>query len=119
LLARLADSQPDSVRLAEAVSKFVDEAGTEPALRRHRLRWVLGFAADLYRQAMRIAGGGAAEGDAELSRAATALGRATLDTEVLAGQLERTLDAIAQVGRNANQSALVFAWLDEMVHAPA
>jgi DNA polymerase-3 subunit delta' len=42
LLNRLADAELDSVRFAEAVGKFVDEAGTDAFRRRNRLRQLIG-----------------------------------------------------------------------------
>jgi DNA polymerase-3 subunit delta' len=116
LLNRLADAELDSVRFAEAIGKFVDEVGTDAFRRRNRLRQVIGFAAEFYRQVARAISGAPAEGDAETQQAVEqALRHMPGDAELAADRLERCLDALGHVDRNANQGALIAAWMDDLV----
>jgi DNA polymerase III subunit delta' len=118
LLNRLAGAELDSVRFSEAVGKFVDEAGTDAFRRRNRLRQVIGFAAEFYRQLVRAMGSAApqTEGDSETQQAvAQALRHMPPDAELAADRLERCLEALGHVDRNANQGALISAWIDDLV----
>ncbi len=92
LLAGLAKPTVDSVSLARAVAAFVDAAGKEAALRRARLRQVVGFAAEFYRRQL----------------------REQHDAERAAARIDRCLEAAAQIDRNANQSTLIECWLDDL-----
>ncbi len=116
LLARLSEADVDSVRLADAVSKFVDEAGTDAFRRRNRLRQVIGFAVEFYRQLARSLSGAHVEGDVETEQAIAAAVRTFGgDAETAADRLDRCLEALGHVDRNANQAALINAWIDELV----
>lgn len=115
LLSRLAEPQWDSVRLAKAVLTFVDEAGKEAPLRRARARQLVAFAADFYRQLMRRLTGAPLTGDAELD---AIVGRAVItwpaDDETAAACVDRCLDALAHIDRNANQAIWIECWLDDL-----
>jgi DNA polymerase-3 subunit delta' len=116
LLARLSEADLDSVRFAEAIGKFVDEAGTDAFRRRNRLRQVIGFAAEFYRQLARSLAGAAANADAQTQQAIAAAQRSTSGgAEAAANRLDRCLEALGHVDRNANQSALIAAWIDDLV----
>ncbi len=116
LYERLASPVIDSVRFSKAVSALVDEAGKQPALRRARLRQVVGFATDFYRSLLHAKSGAAEVGDAELRESlARALENSPGDPEDTAGRLERCLEAAEQIDRNANQSTLIETWLDDLV----
>jgi DNA polymerase-3 subunit delta' len=93
----------DRVRLGRAVQAFVDEAGKEAALRRDRLRMVLGFAVELYRSEVRRR---AAEGDCANER----LDRA----EPIIRSLDASLQALEHVDRNANQATVIQSWCEEL-----
>lgn len=86
----------DSVRLAPQVAAFIDEAGKDAPARRARFRQVVGFAAEFYRQLLHAQCGTAD------------------DPQSTALRLDRCLDAIAQIDRNANQSTLIECWLDDL-----
>ena len=86
----------DSVRLAPQVAAFIDEAGRAAPARRARFRQVVGFAAEFYRQLLHAQCGTAA------------------DPETNARRLDRCLDALTQIDRNANQSTLIECWLDDL-----
>jgi DNA polymerase-3 subunit delta' len=116
LLARLSGEELDSVRLAEAINRFVDEAGTEAIVRRARLRQVIHFAAEFFRQLLRQLSDGPPIGDDDLQRAVAAATRWWPGgVELAADRLDRCLDALGHVDRNANQAALIYAWIDDLV----
>lgn len=94
LLEQLAEPVLDSVRLAKAVSAFVDEAGKQAAPRRGRLRQVIGFAVEFYRSQLLAQNG---------------------DTEATADRLDRCIESLGQIDRNANQTTLIETWLDGIV----
>ncbi len=115
LLAALAGPQLASVALAQSTMAFVDAAGKEAPARRERLRQVIGFAANFYRQAMRAQTGVAVAADPELTHAVErALAATAGDVEATAACLERTLAALGHIDRNAHQATLVECWLDDL-----
>ena len=92
ILSRYLD-QPeiDAVGTAELVSDFVDKAGKEASARRARLKTVLQFAADFYREKMRN------------------------DHRVeTIGQLDHCLKAAEYIDRNANQATLIQWWTSQL-----
>jgi DNA polymerase-3 subunit delta' len=105
----------DGAAIARLFQAFVDDAGKEAPLRRERLRWACGFAADLYRQTLHVLVGGAASDDAELQQSAERLvGAVPKDAELLAEVIERLLEAINQVDRNAHANMLIDAVCDDV-----
>lgn len=96
LFAQLNQPRLESVRTSTMVAKFVDEAGREAPLRRARLRHVIRFAVEFYRARL-----------IELSNDPDA-------AERIATRLERSLDALDQIARNANQSTLIECWVDDL-----
>ena len=115
LLEGLSEPVLDSLRLAGAVLALVEKAGREAAARRSRLRQIIGFSADFYRQLLRGLWGARPDDDAELGRAvARALRAWPGDAEIAAACLDRCLEAAEQVDRNANQATLVECWLDDL-----
>ena len=115
LFERLAEPPLDSVRLSRAVLAFVDEAGKQPAARRARLRQVVGFATEFYRQLLRIESGAGVPDDSELREFIGRTGeRYSGGDEATAKRLERCLEAAGQVNRNANQTTLIETWLDDL-----
>ncbi|MCC7085616.1 MAG: DNA polymerase III subunit delta' [Pirellulales bacterium] len=116
LLQWLCQSPLPSIAMSQATMKFVDEAGKEAPLRRARLRLVIGFASDFFRQLMRGLSGLAIDGDSELK---LAVERAALsnawNVESAAESADRCLEALAHIDRNANQSTLIEAWMDDLL----
>lgn len=86
----------DPVGLGTHIQDLVAEAGTEAALRRHRLRGIISTAIDFYRQQLRQI---AAEGS---------LAESTLH------RLDACLAALEHIDRNANQATLVQTWLNRL-----
>ncbi len=122
---RLSEPRLDGVLLAETVSSFVAEAGSETAARRARLRQTFEFAAEFYRQLLRGLSGSAASEDAELAeRVRRAIERWPSDETAAAACLDRSIEAIDQLERNAYQPTLLECWADDLVktslfgHAP-
>jgi DNA polymerase-3 subunit delta' len=116
LCQQLAEAPLDSLQLAQAISAFVEEAGKEPAARRNRLRQVISFAVEFYRQLLRTQCGQTPSDDVELQhfiQQAVAIGHH--DPERTAARLNRCLDAATHIDRNANQTTLIECWADDLV----
>jgi len=114
LLANLLGERIDSVGFAKTLLAFVDEVGKEASARRARLRLVIGFAVEAYRELSRaLAGAAAADArvSAEVARAAAS---GVFDRVDVVALVDRCLEALAHIDRNANQSALVDFWLDDV-----
>ncbi len=92
LFAALTEAPLDSVRLAQAVQVFVDEAGKEPLEKRNRLRTVIGFAIEYFREKLRTEK--AADSD--------------LDS------LDACLTGLEQIDRNANLGLIVQYWCEQL-----
>ncbi len=115
LLKGLADRPPDSVRLARAVSAFVDEVRSSAAARRQRIRQLIGFAAQFYRLLIHGLNGSPLPEDGPLVQSVRhALQRWPHDELVAADCLERCLEGVEQLDRNANQTTLIECWLDDL-----
>ena len=115
LINRLAEVRFDSVRLAKAVLAFVDEAGKEAPLRRARARQIVAFAAEFYRQLVRRLSGVSLAADADLAKAveqAAASWPASGESAVEC--VERCLDALTHIDRNANQAIWIECWIDDL-----
>lgn len=97
LRSQLAPTRLDQVRLARAVMAFSDEAGKESARRRQRLRLVLGFAAEFYRERLR------SDDDEQRSAAVQAL--------------DATLSALEYLDRNVNQASLITWWTSSLARS--
>src|SRR5262249_8257102 len=116
LLNQLAETPLPSVVIAQALLKFVDDAGKEAPLRRARFRLAIGLVAEFFRQLVRALAGLAASGDAELAAAVHRAAQSTSWNIESAGEAaQRSLEAINHVDRNANQHTLVEAWLDNLL----
>jgi DNA polymerase III subunit delta' len=115
LFQQLSDPILRSADLGRTVAAFVDEAGKEASARRARLRQVVAFATEFYRQLLHAQCCVSVSDDQELR---TSVGQAILrgmnDSELATVRLDRCLDAAAQIDRNANQSTLIECWLDDL-----
>lgn len=111
----LGQPRPDNVRFAPLAAAFIDAAGKEAAPRRARARQVIDLTIEFHRATMRAIGGVFDSDDAELRAAVSAaLPHWSGDEEVVAAALDRSLEALDHVERNANQSAWLECWLDEL-----
>ena len=114
----LAAPRVDGVALAKMTNAFVDEAGKEASVRRARARHVLGFTLEYWRGCLRDALGLDARAalnaqpasplPPHLTRADTSL----LDS--LARRIERSLEALEHIDRNAHLPTLIDAWADDV-----
>jgi DNA polymerase-3 subunit delta' len=115
LLGALCERPLASVRLAERLEAFVNEAGKEASARRARCRLSMSFAVALFRETIRSSVGLSTANDAELVAAAhRAVGVWGGQTDLAIALVDRTIEALNQVDRNANQSTLIAAWLDDL-----
>jgi len=104
-----------NVPLAKQVADFVDAAGKEASLRRARLRWLMGLAAEFYRELARGLSGATPGGDAMLRQAAQmALNKPGWDLDRVLQATDVALDAPSYVERNANQALVIDAWLEQL-----
>jgi DNA polymerase-3 subunit delta' len=105
----------EGATVAKLLTAFADEAGKEAGPRRERLRWGIGFMTDLFRQTISVLVGGPTSDDAELQRAAEQTARTVPnDAELLAAVVERCLDGLEHVDRNAHPTTLVDALCDDL-----
>ncbi|HTM54511.1 MAG TPA: DNA polymerase III subunit [Pirellulales bacterium] len=115
LLAALVKRPLPSVELAQATVAFVDAAGKEAPARRARARQLIAFTAEFYGQLLRALAGGAARGDADLVAAVNAAQRiGGFSEEGVMAAVDRSLEALAHVDRNAHQATLIECWLDDL-----
>ncbi|MBN1395661.1 MAG: DNA polymerase III subunit [Pirellulales bacterium] len=115
LFERLSKPTIDGVELSRIVASFVDEAGSEAPPRRARLRQVVAFAAEFHRRLLRAQCGAAASADAKLEgRVREALDNGQNDPQSTATGLDRSLDAAAQIERNANLATLIECWANDI-----
>jgi len=114
-LAQLAEPDFDSVALARTVGSFVDEAGKEASARRARTRQVIGFAMEFYHEMLRALSGAApAAGEQGARFEAHASAHKRFEQVDVAALVDRCLEALGQVDRNANQATLLECWLDDL-----
>ena len=115
LFRDLAAVRPDSARMARAVQAFMDEAGDEPAQKRDRLRAIVSFAIDFYRLQLQCLGAAGAEGDPLYRSPITGEhARSHLDPDIAVRAIDRCLDTLEQVDRNANLGLVVQAWCEDI-----
>ena len=115
LLAALASPSLDSLHLAAGISGFVNEAGKEASARRARFRLIANFATEFYRTWILIRSGLEPSRDAALSKHANdAQAKSAIGDAALAACVERCLDVLEQIDRNANQTTLVECWIDDL-----
>jgi DNA polymerase-3 subunit delta' len=115
LLGALARPNIETVRLAQQLTAFVEDAGSEASAKRARARLVLGFAVEFYRQLARQLSGAPRGEDDELQAHVTQAARhGRIDVEHAADCADRTLDALEEIDRNANLSNVLECWIDEV-----
>ncbi|HEY1785483.1 MAG TPA: AAA family ATPase [Pirellulales bacterium] len=100
-LTQLRRVDQNSVALAREVNEFVDAAGKDAPSRRRRLRQIVRLAIDFHREQLRAA----------------AMASDTDECQRLAALVERSLEGLAQVDRNAHQATLIDCWLDDLGQA--
>jgi DNA polymerase III subunit delta' len=120
LLIALSREPLENYRLAQSLVPFIDAAGKEASPRRARMRQVIRFAIEFYRHLLhrQVGTGESADGDDERYVEAT-IKAGQDDPEATAARIERSLEALSHVDRNANQTTLLEAWLDDLRMARA
>lgn len=111
---RLSSGTVDSLRLAHEIGALVDAAGKEASAKRERLRQVLGWGVEFYRELMRAASGVEPQGDPSLRQHTAQAARKVGNGERAAECVARCLEALEQLDRNANTSTLLACWLDDL-----
>ncbi|MCH8924290.1 MAG: hypothetical protein IIA67_14220, partial [Planctomycetes bacterium] len=115
LVRQWAATDWDAVRMAKSVNDLVAEAGKEASARRDRLRQVIGVGLEFYRQLLReLSGAGNTEQEIPADVVRTAASNWRGDRETAAVCVDRCLDALAYVDRNAHLVTLVECWLDDL-----
>lgn len=113
-LGRLAGGSVDSLRLNAEISAVLDAAGKDASAKRQRLRQVMGWAIEFFRELMRSGSGLNVEGDPSLRRHVSKAAEQITDSEVAAACVARCLEGLEQVDRNANNATLLACWLDDL-----
>jgi DNA polymerase III subunit delta' len=114
LLDGLAQPRPDSVGLAQALVKFVEEAGKESAAKRQRARQVLGFLIDFLRAVILLQQGHRPQlADPPDAQAAGRLAERLSENQLLQ-IIDRCLEADYQVDRFLQLSLVLEALLDAL-----
>ena len=93
----------------------MDEAGKEAPPRRQRLKQVLSYSAEFYRQLARSLSGMPVEGDDAIWQAVSAAHSAWRTDEMAAvACVDRCLAAMESVDAHANLPTLLECWLDDL-----
>ncbi len=114
LFDALAAVPPQSVPMGRSISQFVDAAGKEAPARRARLRQVVRFAIDFYRQIVHASLGSEVCGETVDPRVGEALHSKNWTPGGPQACLDRCLEVLFQIDRNANQSTLIEGWADDL-----
>ena len=102
-------SREKSERAQELTSSAIS------GMRRTRARQLIRFAIEFYRRLLRRqVGASQRPQDNEDPFVSAAVKAGQTDPEATAARIERSLDALAHVDRNANQTTLLEAWLDDL-----
>lgn len=119
LLQSLSEPFLDSLGLSSTLSSFVDEAGKDAQPRRDRMRLLIGFASEFYRQLLRTRHGAAWPQDADLRSAIERAEAHWQDIELIEQALERCAEALTHVDRNVHKDTLLESWLDALSRTAA
>ncbi len=114
-LEQLASLDPGSEDFFEVLNAFVDAAGKDAAMKRHRLRLVADLAIAFYRNIMVCICGQSVEGDETMvQHVQQAVPRWPGDAETAAACVERSAEVREQVAANANQTLIVESLLSDL-----
>jgi len=111
---QLSEPALDSIRMANSVTTFVEDAGKNAADRRIRIRQAVTFAIDFYQHVLHSVSDSPAPGDYLSGQFAEQVCSDWLDVEQVAKCLDRCVKAIEDLDRNANQTTLIECWLDDL-----
>lgn len=115
LFESLRDPNFDTRNLSSILLPFIDQAGKDAPSRRARMRQVISFALEFYRQLTRSLSGTTTFGDDELNQALASIERSWPgDEETAMDCTDRCLKALVHIDANANQATLLECWLDDL-----
>jgi DNA polymerase-3 subunit delta' len=114
LLGALAHWPIDSFRTAQSVSSFIDAAGKDAPPRRARSRLLIGFAIDFFRALVRRLDGNLPPDHPDLATLVEQAIKNGWPEPAALAALERSLEALSHVDRNANQATMVESWFDDL-----
>jgi len=117
LLSALASFPADSVAAAQSVIAFVDAAGKDAGPRRARGRLLAGFAIEFFRLLLRSLHGMPAAADAELAALVERAKQNGWTADAAAAALDRCLETLSHIDRNANQTTMIECWIDDLAEA--
>ena len=110
---------PNRLRACRWPSKS-PSSSKPPARRPHRaarMRLAAGFAVEFFRALVRRLNGSADGADAELAALVARAESSGWSEPAAVAAVERSLEALSQIDRNANQSILTESWLDDLAGA--
>ena len=113
----LASLPADSVAAAKNVIEFVDSAGKDAGPRRARGRLLAGFAIDFFRLLLRRLNGMPNSDDAELAALVERAINNGWTEDAATAALDRCLETLSQIDRNANQTTMIECWMDDLAEA--
>jgi DNA polymerase-3 subunit delta' len=117
MLEQLSREPIDSVALAHSIVPFVAAAGDEASPRRARARILIGFAIEFYRRLLHRQAGETASAtidDVADHQVEAAIRAGHIDPEATVARIDRSLEALGHIDRNANQATLLEAWIDDL-----
>lgn len=117
MLGMLTSLPADSVAAAKSVIEFIDAAGKDAAPRRARGRLLAGFAIEFFRLLVRQLNGMPSVADADVAALVAQAERNGWTEDAAAAALDRCLETLGQIDRNANQTTMVECWIDDMAEA--
>ena len=118
LVDLLGQSPLNGVSLSKETLAFVEAAGKDAPARRARRKIVLETALDFFQTVLRLSVAHASGQDGAFAKAAAGwASRTSNPTEKASFLLEKSLDALDSVDRNANLSVLIDAW-SAVIEAP-
>ena len=118
LLNTLAQPHWDGVALARSTAAFIDQAGKDNPPRRARARQLVSAVAGFYAAVLRAQAHAPLTAPPEVLQAAQAAVRCgQSDADATARRLERCLEALEHIERNAIQPNWLEAWFDDLARA--
>ena len=113
----MASFPADSVAAAQSVIAFVDSAGKDAGPRRARGRLLAGFAIEFFRLLLRRLNGMPGSDDAELAALVERAQQNGWTEDAAVAALDRCLETLGQIDRNANQTTMIECWIDDLAEA--
>jgi len=114
LVDQLSQGAFDNVAFAKLLIALVEEAGKEAPPRRARMRQVIAMAIQFHRELLRTMSGVEVSENFSADTIDRALATGRFDPENIGQMIDRSLDALEHVDRNAHQAALLECWLDDL-----